>query len=464
MKEQDLFHRVYSARDGSLRVLLAVEKEGAYANLALQKLHSKHRMKPSDTALLTELVYGTLRWRNNLDWVINQFSKLPVDRMNYIVRNILRMGVYQLLFLERIPPSAACNESVKLAKAWGLERLAGFVNGILRSVVRNRDQIVYPPLRENPGLHISIKYSHPHWLVERWLKRFGEEETRSLCKADNERPPFVLRCNTLRTTPEKLCRELKKNNIEAAPSPYIPEGVRVSHITSLPELPFFRDGYFVVQDESSMLASLVLNPRAGSFVIDSCSGPGGKTTHLAQIMNNRGKILALDVHEHRLQLIAETAERLGITIIERQLLDARLIPQELRGKADYVLVDAPCSGLGVIRRRPDLRWRVAPDDLSLYSQQQLEILKGAAITLKTGGVLVYSTCSTEPEENQDVIARFLRETEGFQLEDITGLIPFPLVYEEDCRTARSGYLQLLPHRHGTDGFFIARLRKTEKGR
>lgn len=463
MKEHDLFHHVYSARDGSLRVLLAVEKEGAYANLALQKLDPMHRLKPADTALLTELVYGTLRWRNNLDWVINQFSKLPVDKMNYIVRNILRLGVYQLLFLERIPPAAACNESVKLAKAWRLERLAGFVNGILRSVVRNRDQICYPPLRENPGLHISIKYSHPRWLVERWLKRFGEEETISLCRANNERPPLVLRCNTLRTTPEKLCQELKKNNIDAVCSPYIPEGVRVSHLTSLPELPSFRDGYFVLQDESSMLASLVLGPGAGSFVIDSCSGPGGKTTHLAQIMGNRGKILALDVHEHRLQLIAETAERLGITIIERRLLDARLIPRELQEKADYVLVDVPCSGLGVIRRRPELRWRVAPDDLSLHSQQQLEILKGASISLKVGGVLVYSTCSTEPEENQNVITRFLRETQGFQSEDITDLIPFPLVHEEDCRTARSGYLQLLPHRHGTDGFFIARLRKTREG-
>lgn len=460
VKEQNLFHHVYSARDGALRILLAVEKEGAYANLALQKLRSLHRLKPSDAALLTELVYGTLRWRNNLDWVINQFSKLPVEKMNYIVRNILRMGVYQVLFLERIPAAAACDESVKLVKSWGLERLGGFVNGVLRSIVRNRGEIVYPPFEENPALHISVKYSHPLWLVERWLKRYGVEETVLLCMANNETAPLVLRCNTLKITPKRLCQELEKYNLKAVPSPYIPEGLRVSQINHLDELGPFMAGHFVMQDESSMLASLILRPKEGSFVVDSCSGPGGKTTHLAQIMKNKGKILALDIHEHRLQLVAETAERLGISIIERRLLDARSLPTELHGKADYLLVDVPCSGLGVIRRRPDLRWRLTPEEFFLYPQQQLEILKGAALALKTGGVLVYSTCSTEPDENHNVVVRFLTETEGFQQEDITDLIPFPLVHDEDFQTAKSGYLQLMPHRYGTDGFFIARLRKT----
>ncbi|MGB9792634.1 MAG: 16S rRNA (cytosine(967)-C(5))-methyltransferase RsmB [Thermacetogeniaceae bacterium] len=459
-KEQNLFHHIYSARDGALRVLLAVEKEGAYANLALQKLRSLHRLKTPDAALLTELVYGTLRWQNTLDWVINQFSKLPVDKMNSVVRNILRLGAYQLLFLERIPPPAACNEAVKLAKLWGLEQLGGFVNGVLRNIVRNKEKIIYPSLDENPSLHISVKYSHPLWLVDRWLERWGEKETISLCIANNETPPLVLRCNTLKTTPEKLLQELTEDGISVVPSPYIPEGLRVSQINHLNELRSYKAGYFVVQDESSMLASLILQPEEGSFVLDACSGPGGKTTHLAQIMRNKGKILALDIHEHKLRLVAETAERLGISIIERRLLDARSLPEELHGKADYVLVDVPCSGLGVIRRRPELRWRLNPEKLSLYPQQQLEILKGAAVAVKKGGVLVYSTCSTEPEENRDVISRFLQEAVGFQPEDITDLIPFPLVHEVDQQTAKAGYIQLMPHRHGTDGFFIARLRKT----
>lgn len=464
MKEHDLLRGFYSARDGALRVLLAVDREGAYANLALQKLTPQRKLHTADTAFLTELVYGSLRMRNHLDWLIDQFSKLPAVRMNDTVRNILRLGVYQLLFLERIPAAAVCNESVRLVKTWKLGGLAGFVNGLLRNIDRRREQITYPTLSEKPGLHISVKHSHPLWLVERWLRRMGTEETIALCRANNTPPPLVLRCNTLKTTPEKLRQELERSGLTAWPSPLLPEGVRVKRLTFLPKLTPFQNGHFVAQDESSMLTSHVLHPQPGSFVLDACSGPGGKTTHLAQIMGDRGKILALDVHKHRLELIRETCRRLGISIVETRLLDARRIPRSLHGKADCLLVDVPCSGLGVIRRRPDLRWRVAPGDLAHHAQEQLEILKSVCQSLKTGGVLLYSTCSTEPEENEALMSRFLREEGGFQPEDISHRIPFPLVYEEDRRTARAGFLQLLPHRHETDGFFMACLRKSNESR
>ncbi|NPV29788.1 MAG: 16S rRNA (cytosine(967)-C(5))-methyltransferase RsmB [Firmicutes bacterium] len=451
-----------SARDGALRILLAVEREGAYANLALQKLTRSRRLNPAEMALLTELAYGTLRLRNTLDWVIGKFSKVPVERLNYVIRNILRLAVYQLLFLERVPAAAVCNESVNLARKWRLDSLAGFVNGVLRNIVRHPERIEYPSLQEDPVLHISVKYSHPAWLVERWLRRFGEEETIALCRTNNMPPPLVLRCNTLKASPEQLRKILEEEGISARPSPLIPEGLRVSRLAFLPDCASFREGFFVVQDESSMLASLVLNPQPGSFVVDACSGPGGKTSHLAQIMKNKGRVLALDIHEHRLRLVQKTCLRLGISIVETSLLDARFLPEELWGRADYLLVDAPCSGLGVIRRRPDLRWRVCPEELVHHAQAQLAILEGAGKCLKKGGVLVYSTCSTEPEENLEVVTRFLTDHPDFEPQEIVSRLPFPLVYDEDRVSARAGHLQLLPHRHGTDGFFLACLKKTSE--
>jgi 16S rRNA (cytosine967-C5)-methyltransferase len=453
-----------SVRDIALRALLAVEREGAYANLFLQKIGRKVKLDASDLALLTELVYGTLRMQGTIDWVLDQFSKVPVSQMNYIVRNIMRLGVYQILFLDRVPPRAACNEAVEQTKRWKIKGLAGFVNGVLRNVARNQGRLSYPDLACDPIEHITVKYSHPSWLVERWLERFGEDETIALCQANNEPPPVALRCNTLKISPEELQRELERENIWTRSSCLVPEGLIVEKLTFLPELKSFRNGYFVVQDESSMIASLVLNPLPGSFVIDTCSGPGGKTTHLAQLMENRGRILALDVHSHRLGLVVETCQRLGISIVETRLLDARELVGKLEEKAEYILVDAPCSGLGVLRRRPDLRWRVQPEDLPRHAEQQLEILISAGHCLAQGGLLLYSTCSTEPEENNEVIRMFLAEYEEFQLEEITPRLPFPLVWDEDKATASSGFLQLMPHRHGTDGFFLACLRKRGKSR
>lgn len=463
-RKRNPYAHVSPARDAALRVLLAVEKEGAYANLALQKITRAFKLGADDIALLTELVYGTLRMLGTIDWVIDRFSRTPVSSMNHLVRNIVRIGVYQILFLDRVPPRAACNEAVEQAKRWRLDGLAGFVNGLLRSIARKREEIPYPDPEVDPLAYISVRYSHPRWLVERWLNRFGKEETIALCRANNKPAPLVIRCNTLKISPGELQRELERENILTRPSTLVSEGLVAEKFTSLPELQSFRDGYFTVQDESSMIASLVLSPVPGSFVIDACSGPGGKTTHLAQIMQNRGRILALDVHDHRLGLVAEACKRLGVSIMEPKLMDARELPNQLREKAEYILVDVPCSGLGVIRRRPDLRWRVQPGDLPQHAGQQLEILKSAARCLVDGGVLLYSTCTTEPEENTGVIEQFLAECEEFQEEDLSLRLPFPLVWEEDKANARSGFLQLLPHRHGTDGFFLACLRKTVKGR
>jgi 16S rRNA (cytosine967-C5)-methyltransferase len=441
-------------------VLLAVEKEGAYANLALQKSRSHLVPEPREAALLTELVNGVLRWRNTLDWAIGRFSKVPVARMNYIVRNIVRLGVYQLLFLERVPAAAACNESVELAKRWGLDGLAGFVNGLLRAIARQRSEIDYPPLDGEPALHISVRYSHPAWLVSRWLGRFDTEETIALCRANNEPPPVVLRCNTLKIGPPELRLRLEREGVNASPSPLLPGALRVTQSVSIAELPSFREGCFAVQDESSILASLVLRPQPGSLVVDACAGPGGKTTHLAQLMGNSGRLLAFDVHPHRLRLVQEACLRLGAGMVETRLHDATTPAEDMAEMADYLLVDAPCSGLGVIRRRPDLRWRAQEDDLAGHGRQQRQILDAMSRCLKPGGTMLYSTCSTEPEENGEVVETFLQEHEDWRALDISDRVPPALLNsDDDRRMAGRGCLQLLPHRHGTDGFFLAALNR-----
>lgn len=433
-----------------------MERKGAYANLVLQKSTSNLALSARDAALLTELVYGVLRRQNTLDWVIEQFSRRPVASMNYVVRHILRLGVYQLLFLERVPVSAACNESVELARIWGLGGLAGFVNGLLRNIARRRNEITYPDPGQDLARHISVKFSHPAWLVERWLQRFGRDETIALCMANNEPPPVVLRCNTLRIEPEVLFQRLEQDGVAAQPSPLLPEALRVTPHVSLASLPSFQAGFFAVQDESSMLASLVLQPEPGSVVIDACAGPGGKTAHLAQLMMNRGSLLAFDVHQHRLLLIDDACRRLGITIVSSRLQDMAEPPVDMLGKADYLLVDAPCSGLGVIRRRPDLRWKIREQDLAGHNAQQIRILNGASRCLKPGGVMLYSTCSTEPEENGEVVAAFLDSHSCWQAVDLAGLLPPSFRIDgDDLPMLKQGRLQLLPQRHGTDGFFLA---------
>ncbi len=269
-----------------------------------------------------------------------------------------------------------------------------------------------------------------------------------------------MRGNTLRIDPEGLLRRLEQEGVAVSPSPLIPGALRAAPHTSITGLPSFRDGCFAVQDESSMLASLVLQPQPGSVVVDACAGPGGKTTHLAQLMENSGRLLAFDVHPHRLRLIADACRRLGVTIVETHLQDAAAPPGEILGQADYLLLDAPCSGLGVIRRRPDLRWRAQERDLPEHARQQKHLLDGASKCLKPGGVLLYSTCSTEPEENGEVVAAFLNSHDHWQAVDISRIVPPSFLIDDDeRRMAEQGCLQLLPHRHGTDGFFIAAMKE-----
>lgn len=446
-----------SAREVALKVLYKIEAEEAFANIALSQILQQKELNTLERSLTTELVHGVTRTRNTLDWILGQFVKKGLNKLTPWIRNILRLGVYQLYYLDKIPASAAVNESVKLAKKYGHPGTVKLVNGVLRNVVRKKEELQFPDLNKQPVEHISIKYSHPVWLVEKWLQEFGVEQTIKLCQANNRPAENSIRVNTLKITREKLIEVLAEEGVKAQESFLTPEGLIINNFSSLEKLPSFQAGYFILQDQGSMLVSHLLKPQATDFIIDACAAPGTKTTHLAQLMGDKGRIVACDIYDHKINLILDNCLRLGIKSINPRVLDARKLGAVYEGQAQGLLVDAPCSGLGVLRRRSDARWRKSPEQLAQLRELQLEILQGASPALKRGGTLVYSTCSIAPEENLGVIEEFLKENPHFRLESILDLLPFELERQEDCQTAKEGYLQFLPHIHGTDGFFMARL-------
>ncbi len=448
-----------SARLMALEVISAVLEDGAYANIALHGMLETHRPAKLDRAFITELVYGTLRRLNTLDWVLGSFLQKPLAGLPPRIRNILRLGAYQLLYLDRVPDSAACNESVNLARRYGHPGTVKLVNAVLRNVARRKGQLAFPDLAADPGQGIAVKYSHPAWLVRRWLAEFGQAQTEELCRANNEIPPNMIRTNTLKITRPELKRVLATKGVESREGRFAPETLLIDGFRSIGDLQAFNSGFFMVQDESSTLAGHALNPSPGSLVIDACSAPGGKSTHLAQLMGNQGHIISADLYPHKLELIRENAARLGVDIIEPVLIDAAELDRTYGGQADYVLVDAPCSGLGVLRRRPEIKWRQDPARFEELHNLQVKLLAGAAGCLKPGGVMVYSTCTITREENLEVVEEFLRQHQTFELAGLAGNLPAALAEMTGAAAMDRGYLQLLPHVHGTDGFFLARLRR-----
>ncbi|HPT83744.1 MAG TPA: 16S rRNA (cytosine(967)-C(5))-methyltransferase RsmB [Limnochordia bacterium] len=404
-----------------------------------------------DQGLYTELVFGTVRMRRNLDYVLAQFSSRPVEKIQPALLNVLRIGVYQLLYLDRIPPSAAVNESVKLARAFGHEGTAKFANGVLRQVLRGRDSIAYPALEKDSVGHVGLKYSFPAWIVEHWLQRWGPEETVSLCRAMNEPPQLHIRVNTLKGSVEEVRTHLEAQGVTVQKGRYLPEVLAVHPAHLVVADAWLAEGRYYIQDESSALAAHALQVQPGQIVYDLCSAPGGKATHLAQLMGNKGEIVAFDVHPQRLALVEENARRLGISIIRPRLGDAtgdlQLIP------APRVLVDAPCSGLGTMRHRPDIRWKKTPGEVAELVAVQKAILRRAAQYVAPGGLLLYSTCTLTEWENEEVAQWFLAEHQEF-----TGQ---PFLQGFPGWGAQPWLRTLLPHRHGVDGFFLALFRKEE---
>lgn len=439
------------ARETAAEILQEVHGEGAYANVALVRTLRRKELSDMDRRFVTELVYGAVKAGDTLDWILCRYVNRPLGKIPPMVREILRLGIYQIFFMEKVPPSAACNEAVELTKKYSHGGTVKFVNAVLRTAAREPEKARFPEGKGKDVEALALSACHPLWLVKRWMKEFGLEETKRLCAFHNAPPVLSLRTNTLKICREDLLDELAREGVEARPSQWAPEGIRCLSHGPLDDLSALGQGFCQVQDESSMLVAHVVAPRAGDFVIDACAAPGGKATHLAALMGGRGRVLACDIYDHKLRRIEENSKRLGIGILETELMDARNLWKKYDGQADRVLVDAPCSGLGVLRRKPDARWKKNPADLQALPELQSAILEGSARAVKPGGVLVYSTCTMEAAENQQVVEAFLKAHGNFHLDDTGSFLP--------SEKREGKMVQLYPQRDGTDGFFIARMIK-----
>jgi 16S rRNA (cytosine967-C5)-methyltransferase len=437
-----------NAREVALKVINEINVNQAYANIALARELGHRNLSNQDRRFATELVYGTVKAGATLDWILGHYISRPLHKISPVILDILRMGLYQIFFLSRVPESAACNQAVEQAKKYGHPGTVKFVNAVLRNACRESDKVVYPDRGKEPARYLSLKYFHPQWLVDRWMRRMGPEETEKLCQCNNMTPPLAVRTNTLKTSRDHLLEVLAGEEVVCTPSAFAPEGIICREYPSLPSLRSLQQGLFQIQDEGSMLVAHVLSPQPNEFVIDACGAPGGKSTHIAALMNNKGKVLCTDIYKHKLQLVHENCSRLGIDILETKVLDATTIGNFYTDQADRVLVDAPCSGLGVLRRKPDSRWRKSEAMLRDLPKLQSAILHSAADCVKPGGILVYSTCTIEPEENEDVVRSFLESRRDFSLQPVGDHLP---------RKSADKMLQLFPHSDGVDGFFIARL-------
>lgn len=430
-------------------IIRQIKEQQAYSNIALANALKQQAISEQDRRFITELVYGVTKAGDTLDWILEKYMNRPMRKITPAIQAILRMGAYQIWFMSKVPVSAACNQSVDLAKKYGHTGTVKFVNAVLRTMIRQPEKASYPDKKLRPEEYLALKYWHPLWMIKRWVQMLGLEATERLCNINNEAPLLSIRTNTLKCSPDKLLEKLASENIDATPSVWVPEGCLCQSHPALDQWDSLQQGWFQIQDESSMLVAHILNPQPGEFILDACSAPGGKATHIAARMKNKGRILALDLHAHKLRKIQNNCNRLGIKIVETKCMDALQIGTEFKEVADRVLVDAPCSGLGVLRKKPDSRWRKQESMIGELSALQLKILSSAAQAVKKGGILVYSTCTVDPEENNHVVEKFLVLHPQFILDSASDLLPL--------KKKQGDMLQFWPQEDGIDGFFIARM-------
>lgn len=438
----------------ALEILNRIESTDAYADILLDEAFKRYPLKDVDKGLLTELVYGVLRWRERIDWIISLFSSIKPPKMERDILNILRLGAYQILFLDRVPVSAAVNESVKLAKVIG-QRQGGFVNAVLRAIDRGKDDIAYPDLTSNPIRHIAIKYSHPEWLVRRFINEIGVDEAMGLCLANNEAPPLTIRVNSTAISREELLLRLSAAGYNATVATFSPSALNLRAEGNVTTIPGFTEGLFTIQDEASQLVSFILDPQPGEKILDACAAPGGKAGHIAEIMADTGEVVALDIKPKGVKKIEENIERLGLKSVKIKVSDAAKPLAFEEGEFDRILLDAPCSGTGVLRRHPEGKWQKIEKGISELTGRQRTLIKNLSKYLKPGGVMVYSVCSVLKEEGEGVVDAFLASHNDFILEPA-------LLKAEDARerlVCNRGFFKVYSHTYGMDGFFAAKLKK-----
>lgn len=442
----------------ALEILYKIDKEGAYSNIVLNEMLNKNKnnLNKKDIGLISEIVYGVTTWKLTLDEIIKNHSSVKIKKISPWILNILRMSIYQIVFLDKIPKSAAVNEGVNLAKRYGNKGSIGFTNAVLRKIDKKDYEDLFE-IKDKKEM-ISKTTSMPIWIIEEFIKEgLTYEQIKEICRNSNKRPNISIRVNKLKTTKESLIEKLKAKNIDVTEKSELDDFIILNKAKDIENMEEFKQGLFTVQDEAAGLTALILNPKENEEVLDACSSPGGKTTYMAEIMKNKGKIEALDIHEHRTKLVEDAANRLGINIIKVNLQDATKFNKEYEEKFDKILLDVPCLGIGVLKRKPDIKWQRKVEDIKKITKIQTEILNTCSSYLKKGGELVYSTCSIFKSENQDIINKFVEENENFKIQEI--ILPKHAEniknYFEKFIIDRK-FLQVYQNQK-TDGFFICKL-------
>lgn len=442
-------------RELVLEILLAVTRDGKYSHLVIRDVLSKYQyLEKKERAFITRVAEGTLEHMIELDYILNQYSKVKTNKMKPVIRNILRSALYQILYMDAVPDSAACNEAVKLAAKKGFQTLKGFVNGVLRSCIRGKDSLSYPPMDDTP-LYLSVRYSMPEWIVECWLQDYGKELTEVMLADFMQEKPTTIRRNPSVMTEEELLESLADCHVTVTKHPYLSYAYEISGYDYLADLPAFVQGGFYVQDISSMLVSAIANPQKGDKVIDVCAAPGGKSMHMAELLEGTGSVEARDLTEYKVGLIEENILRCGLTNISARQWDATVSDEASIETADIVIADLPCSGLGVLGKKTDLKYKVTKEQVDDLVSLQRQMLSVVSRYVRPGGTLIYSTCTVTKAENVENVRWFLSEHPEFKLTSIRDR----LCEELQDSVSEEGMLQFLPGVHRSDGFFIAKLRK-----
>lgn len=445
--------KAINEREIVLEVLLEITEQGMYSHIVLRDVLNKYQfLEKKERSFITRVTEGTLEHMMEIDYILDQFSKVKVKKMKPVIRNIMRSAVYQMKYMDSVPVSAACNEAVKLAVRKGFGSLRGFVNGVLRNVARNLDQIEYPT---EPLQRLSIQYSMPEWILNLWLKAYDSDIVEQMLQAFQRETPLTIRCNLRMVTPKQLKEHLEAEDVTVKVHPYLEYAFHISGFDYLGDLESFQNGEFSVQDISSMLVSELAGPKEGDYVIDVCAAPGGKSLHMAEKLNGSGHVEARDLTEYKVGLIQENIERTGLSNVEAVQQDALIFDETSVGKADIVLADLPCSGLGVLAKKTDLKYKATKEGADSLAKLQREMLKNVQAYVKDEGKLVYSTCTINPAENMDNVHWFLNQYPEFELIDIHGLLCEEL--QKDVK--ENGCIQLLPGVHQSDGFFLACMKK-----
>lgn len=448
---------ISKAREEAVQLVYEVTEQGAYANLALMKTLRHSKLSVADRDLLTVLVNGTIRMLKHLDWVLNLFLKQDINKQNPWLRSILRVSAYQIMFMDRIPHFASVNDAVELSRKRCNANLARVTNGVLRNLIRNIDNIKYPP--DGSSEYLAVYYSHPQELVDKLLTLFGAQQCENILAYNNQPARVDFRVNTFKTSRDELIQELQQNGVKCYASPFVPCCICIESMEgSMEELPAYREGRFYVQNEAAMLAAIILDPLPGEKVLDLCCGVGGKTTHMAEKMQNQGLIKAYDCYSRKIDILKTNCTRLGIKIVNAMAQDIMLL--EENQEAGRVMLDAPCSGSGVLNRRSDSRWNKDIAAIKQLNRLQLQFLQKANSLLDEGGYLLYSTCSILPSENEQIVQAFITNN-PFELVGFDQKLSFFSLDTRDKENAGQGMLTLLPGKYDTDGMFFALMRKSE---